>query len=273
MNIRLINLLGILLLGILIGFSSCEDDNDYDFSAIEPIISSLTGPNEVAAHGLTEFPTRYHVPHRGGSTFAWEITGHGGTFVLDERYSSIAYVTFNQSSNLTAATINVTETTMGGKTSPVFSREITLTPFCPYDMDALVGDWTGTAGAHDDELPATTTGNLNELRIGGLAGFVNFSWGENWTDGDGSCVLEFSCGENIAILPQWIGDTDFPDSYGIIGSGTFDPVNDVITLSYEVFYGWDGSSGTSAAEVETVLTKDGKVMSSRVIKPIPDKIN
>jgi hypothetical protein len=274
MKIKILNILTVMLLGMLVMFSSCEDKDDYNYNNIEPIIFSVTGPGVAAAHGLTEFPYRYHVPFRGGSKFDWTITSPAGTatYVKDAQYESIIYATFPQSSDTSAATITVVETTMGGKSSPAFSRNIVLTPFCPYDMDALVGNWTGTSGANDDPLVANKTSKLNELVVKGLAGFVNFSWGENWTKGNGSALLEFDCGEIIKIAPQWIGDTDYPDSYGIIGSGTFNPANQVITLTYQVYWGWTGTSGNSAIGViQTVLTKSGKVLSHKVLEPIPNK--
>lgn len=274
MKIKIKNILGLMLLGLMVMFSSCEEKDDYNYNNIEPIINAITGPGMVAAHGLSEFPYRYLVPHRGGSTFEWTFTSPAGTstFVKDPNYESIVFVTFPQSSDTTFATITVVETTMGGKSSPPISRNIVLTPFCPYDMDALAGNWTGSSGANDDVLVASTNGNLNELVVRGLAGFVYFAWGESWTRGDGSAKLEFSCGDLINIPPQWIGDSDYPDVYGISGGGTFDPVNEVITLVYEVYWGWTGTSGNSAlGEIETVLTRDGKILSSRILNPIGKK--
>ena len=253
MKVKSILLLGVLFLGLMVTFFSCKEKDDYDYNSIEPAIFAITGPGEVAAHGISEFPYTYRVTHRGGSSFNWVVTGHGGTVVLDEEYPSIAYITFNQSSDTTAAIITVTETTAGGKASEPFSRTIVLTPFCPYDMNLLAGEWSGTSSANDPILYATTTGKLNELRIKGLAGFVNFSWGENWTSGDGSCILVFSCGGVIAINNQWIGDTDYPDRYRIQGSGLYDEVAGTITLSYTVYYS-DG--GGTAGNFTTVLTKN-----------------
>jgi len=274
MKIKSLNFLGLVLLGLMIVFSSCEEKEEYDFNAIEPIVNAISGPDMVAAHGVTEFPYRYTVPHRGGSTFAWTVTSPAGNSVIvkDNEYESIAFITFPQSSDTSYAVITVVETTMGGISSPPASRNIVLTPFCPYDMNALAGNWVGSAPSNDEVLVASTTGELNELVVRGLAGFVNFAWGENWTEGDGSALLEFSCGDLIDIKPQWIGDSDFPDVYGIIGSGTIDPVNQVMTLTYEVYWGWTGTSGNSALGViETVLTRDGKVLSSKVVSPIGRK--
>lgn len=273
MKIKILNLLSVMLLGMLVMFSSCEEKDDYDYNAIEPIITAIVGAPMVAAHGVAEFPTRYHVAHRGGSTFNWTVSSPAGNSIIvkDTIFESIAYITFPQSSDTTEATITVVETTMGGMVSPAFSRTIVLTPFCPYNMADFEGNWTGTSPANDDPLIATKTANLNELVIKGLAGFVNFSWGENWVKGDGSALLKFSCGGVIEIPPQWIGDSDYPDVYGIIGGGTYDSANETISLSYEVFYSWTGSTGTSAGTFETVLSRDGKVISQKVNAPIGNK--
>ena len=242
-----------MLIGMSVVFVGCEETSDYDFNAIEPIVGPIVGAGEVAAHGLTDFPTTYSVPHRGGSTFAWSVAVPGGgnsTIVLDQTYSSIAYITFPQSSVLTSATISVVETTMGGKTSPARTRQIVLTPFCPYDMDALVGNWTGSSGANANPVVATRTANLNELRLRGLAGFIQSSWGENWVSGDGSAVIEFICGDLIKIDRQQIGQTDYPDTYFLDGTGTYNPTTRAITLTYVVYY-----TGGNTAPITTTLTK------------------
>lgn len=243
----------VLLLGVMaMAFNSCEEKDDYNYDNIEPKIFAIVGDNVVAASGLTEFPTTYTVAHRGGSTYAWTIGGHGGTYVVDSELPNRVYVTFNQSSDTTAATITVVETTQGGKSSEPFTKNIVLTPFCPYDMSEFEGNWTGTSTDHDAVLVAEATGNLNEIRMSGLAGFVNFDWGENWTAGDGSCVMVFKCGGVVEIPNQWIGDTDYPDIYRIEGGGTYDEVAGTITLDYEVFY---DNGGSSAGSISTVLTK------------------
>ena len=142
MKIRSINILSLIMIGFVILLGSCEEKDDYNFSDIEPVIFSITGPGTAPAHGLTEFPVRFHVPHRGGSSFQWSVTtllGGSATIVIDDKYSSIAYITFTQSDVTDVATITVTETTMGGKTTQL-SREINLTPFCPIP-DEIQGEY------------------------------------------------------------------------------------------------------------------------------------
>lgn len=263
---KAIKYFSILLLSVVVlsltMFSGCSDD-DYDFNAIEPLIISMTGPEMVAAHGLTAFPSTYSIPHRGGSTFEWTVTSPAGNSVIvpDTKFPSIVNITFPQSSDTSSAIISVVETTMGGKKSPAFTKSIVLTPFCPYDMDALVGNWSGTSANNDDPLIAIKTLNLNELIVKGLAGFINFSWGETWTVGDGSCLLKFSCGGLITIERQKLGETDYPDTYFIEGSGTFDPVNVTMTLTYVVYY-----TGGNTSPITTTLSRSGvKSITSNVI--------
>lgn len=251
MKLKTLNIFSLMLMGVLVMLSSCEKEDDYNFDAIEPVVFAINGPDAVSASGETT--ATYSVAHRGGSSFAWEIGGHGGNFVLDETYESIAHVTFNQASDTLEGLITVTETTAGGVTSEPFTRSVVLLPFCPEDMEPFVGNWTGTSGSHDEVLVTSLTGVDNELHITGLAGFVNFSWGENWTDGDGSCVMEFRCGNQVVIERQWIGDSDYPDTYYIDGVGSYDPVAVTIDLTYVVYY-----TGSSTGEITTTLTKDAK---------------
>ncbi|MDZ4204037.1 MAG: hypothetical protein U1C46_04365 [Bacteroidales bacterium] len=236
---------------LLLSLNSCKDD-EYDFNSIEPVVIAITGDAMVAAHGLTAFPTKYTVPHRGGSTFKWTITSPAGnsTIVPDPKYQSIVYVTFPQASDTSSAIIKVVETTMGGKESPAATKNVVLTPFCPYNMDAFVGQLKGTSANNDPILYASKTANLNELVVKGLAGFINFSWGENWTVGDGSCLLKFSCGQLVKIERQKIGETDYPDIYFIEGSGTINPAATSITVSYRVYY-----TGGNTSLITTTLTK------------------
>lgn len=274
MKNKILYILGLMLLSSLVVFNSCEEKDDYNYDNIEPVIFSISGPNPATAHGNDSYPFEYTVAHRGGSTYNWEIGGdHNGTAVLDEEDPSIAYITFDQSSVNTAATITVTETTAGGKVSEPFSMDVDLLAFCPYPMEDYVGDYTGTApGNHAPTVEMVAEEGLNVIRAKGLAYFVPNTWGENWVTGDGSAVLEFGCGDVVNIYPQWIGDTDYPDSYGIAGSGTVDTDAKTITLNYDVSYGWSGTSGTVGASISTVLTLDGKILHQEVkVVPNPKK--
>jgi hypothetical protein len=247
-----------MLVSVATLFQGCKDEA-YDFNAIEPVVMVVNGPTVgVAAHGLLDFPFTYRVPPRGGSSWAWSFDSAkwGGTIIQDPDKPYIAYIVFDQSDVDTEAVIRVVETTMGGVSSPVKELLVNLIAFCPYDMDYWVGEIQGTAGHNDPVMIGSRTPNLNQLRVHGLAGFVNFSWGENWVDGDGSCILDFSCGDNVVIQRQWLGDSDYPDVYFIEGEGpgTIDEAAGTITISYKVYY-----TGSSTGVITTTLTKiDGK---------------
>ena len=64
---------------------------DYDFSAIDPVVRGLSGPAEFAASGLAA--ARYTVNARTGSTYAWTITGANveSTTVVDG-YSDVMVI-------------------------------------------------------------------------------------------------------------------------------------------------------------------------------------
>ena len=240
-------------------FSACEKppvelaNEEYDYNKIIPVVSAIAGPTTVAAHGLSEFPYSYSAPTRGGSSWAWTVTtltGTGTAEITLEENGRIAKINFPQRSAADVATISVIETTLGGVSSVAQTLEVDLEAFCPYLWADYAGNYTGTSGSHSDPVVFTATSDLNHFKVEGLADFVYSSWGESWTSGDGSCIASFSCGDVFTILNQVIGDTDYPDTYLIDGTGTVDPVNKTISLVYTVYY-----TGGSVAGITTVLTK------------------
>ena len=247
------------LVVITLMFSACEKspveeaNEDYDYSKIIPLVSAIAGPTAVAAHGLSEFPYTYSAPTRGGSSWAWTVTtlaGTGAAEITLEENGRIAKINFPQRSVVDTATISVIETTMGGVSSVPQTLKVALEAFCPYLWADWAGNYTGTSGAHSDPVIFTATSDLNHFKVDGLADFVYSSWGENWTSGDGSCIASFSCGDVFTILKQEVGDTDYPDTYLIDGTGIVDPVNKTISLVYTVYY-----TGGSVDDITTVLTK------------------
>jgi hypothetical protein len=220
----------------------------YDYNAIQPkVLNGIVGADVVNQTFTLNYTIGYY---RGGSTWNWSVEGASIVSVSeDTRTAAVEFPTEG------TAKVIVTETTMGGVTSEPVSKEVTVQRFCPYDMAALAGDYTGTEpDQHGQTVTMEQTSTLNELRVYNLAWFVPNAWGENWVTGDGSCIMKFSCGEEIVIEPQWIGDSDYPDVYGIKGSGTFDPNTKTIILTYDVAYGWDGSDGSWNGPWTTTLT-------------------
>lgn len=268
MKIKSINILSLIMIGFVILLGSCEEKDDYNFDGIDPIIFSITGPGTVAAHGLTDFPYRYHVPHRGGSTFNWSVTtllGASATIVLDDEYPSIAYITFDQSSVEDVATISVTETTMGGKTSPVLTTDVTLTPFCPEDMEPWAGTWVSDNGLDHDELEVTVPPQtLNTLVIDGLLGWlVEISWAETWDPtqgGVGKTRIEFDCGNVIIVPEQLLGTTFEWGPYWISGEGTYDPEEMTMTIVYNIAWSQGGDVwNTFESNLEMGGTKSARI--------------
>lgn len=187
----------------------------------------------------------------------------GHQYLFGLRITSKEGVTFETLEIINGALRRKLSTNIRNYPGAAYEALVRAYRFCSYPVDDYVGTWTGTAGAHAEELVTEVTGEPNKLRIFGLADFVESSWGENWLEGDGSCVMEFSCGDIVTIEKQWIGDSDFPDEYFIEGSGTFDPETMTINLVYEVFY-----TGGSVAGIETRLTL-GAEKSLRAASEIP----
>ncbi len=247
-----------LLMGVLVFFSACEDDNDYDFDTIVPVIMSITGPDAVDAHGLTEFPTRYHVPHRGGSTFEWSVTrdsGDGATIVIDEEHSSIARIVFEQSDTDDVAHITVVETTMGGLTSEPFTTPVNLRPFCPVDMSVFAGVWDSHNLLGDEDYGVTpveieeVTGTLNTMSIKGFFDWVAVGfWDENWipdVGGGGNFIIAVDCEYPNISGHQLLGETYEWGEYWIEYEGTLDPDNDIIVIYYDIAWSADGDPWNS----------------------------
>jgi len=136
-------------------FSACEKppieeaNEEYDYSKIVPIVSSIAGPTAVAAHGLSEFPYTYSAPTRGGSTWAWTVTtlaGTGAAEITLEESGRIAKINFPQRSAADVATVSVIETTLGGSSSVAKTLDVDLNAFCPYLWADYAGNYTGTSG-------------------------------------------------------------------------------------------------------------------------------
>ncbi len=263
MKLKTLNIFSLMLMGVLVMLSSCEKEDDYNFDAIEPIIFSMDGPPLLAAHGLPEFPEKYSVAHRGGSSFDWTLGGHGGTYVVDDDFESIIYVTWNQSDADTEGTITVTETTAGGVTSDPFTYTVTLTAFCPEVMDTWGGDWVShnflgetDYGYEDVEVEVVGTA-LNTLKLNAFFDWVTVGfWEENWIPGEGNegnAIIEFDCGNTVKIDSQLLGVTYEWGPYWLWGEGTFDPDTKTIVLNYSIGWAegdeWNSFTATLTREI------------------------
>jgi hypothetical protein len=239
-------------------FAGCEETRmekaqDYDFDKIDPIISGLTGTQLVVAGGIAA--ERYEINARTGSVYTWAVIGHPAVITEIEGYNQYIDILFEQTSvAVEDVLITVYETTIGGLVSDPDTLIVDLDPFCPMDVELFVGDYAGTLSWHADVITMEATGVPNEVRVYELGEFIQVSWGENWTAGDGSCLLQFVCDDKVMIPFQWIGDTDYPDVYVIEGAGTVDYDKKEITLTYEIWWGGGPDDGGSANAGTTVLT-------------------
>lgn len=284
---KIIKYIAFILAGVaFISLSSCEEDQDrLIFDQVLAAFENITGDFAVQdiADATYEVTVQLTNPAKTDMTYSISVVDTSTTAVAGTHFSLPESVTV--SAGETEGTFNITGIYSGFTddvltlaiqlSGDVFSQEkslmtLSLRRLCIYTMDDFAGDYTGTSPYHAPTITMEATGNFNELRVYGLGYFVPTYWGENWVVGDGSCLMEFTCGDLIVISPQWIGDSDFPDVYGIIGDGTVDVDAKVITLDWELFYGWDGSTGITVFDVQsTTLTLNGKML--EVIKEIQVK--
>jgi len=252
LNISIV-FLGAILLAI--GFNSCEEENDYNWSTYAPVIEGgITGPTEVYASGLVA--SNYSINARGGSTFEWTLIGSTGTIVNDDDNYSAA-ITWDPVSDTTYAMVTVVETTSGGVSSEPDTVEVTLYEFCALPnniIDDLMGSFVGSDDddgtwygplAQPFELTKVDEGSwsMTGLFFGKYDG-----WG-TLTDG-GSAVVNFTpVGPDLVIEYQYYltNDEGADWVYWIEGEGTWSNcgANPQIILYYDIE--WhdpaDGSSG------------------------------
>jgi len=259
-----IYLIGSLLFAFMIAFTACEED-DYDFDAIEPVIKDIEGPGVLIAHGDPDFGSRYRVPYRGGSTWDWSGSSSEGeaTIIQDEEYGNIAYVTFPATGYEDQGEITIVETTYGGVESEPATKEVTLTPFCPEDMEPWAGTWYSDnpldAAVLEAEVDETA---LNTLIIDGfLLYLVEDIWEETIIEGvggEGKTTIEFDCDNVINIDEQVLFETEEWQEYWIRGEGEFDPDQETMTITYDIFWAPGGDAWDTFTSVLTRDEKTGK---------------
>lgn len=207
----------------------------YDFNAIDPIISGLSGPAEFAASGLAA--ARYTVHQRTGSTYAWTVTG-GDVLSISPvpGYPGYVDILYAQSSvDVDGVVVSVTETTSGGKTSPAVTMNTDLKAFCPLTVADFVGTWTGTEdgdGAGDVTVTMEKGAGADEIVVKAIDGTPQFlsnvfiGWGEVFQPGignEGDIILHINeLNGAISInLDYWGQTLPGPYDYWTTGSGTW----------------------------------------------------
>ena len=235
----------------LLFLSNCKDEDNYNYDKIEPgLVNGISGPQTAKADGFTSYD--YSVIHRGGSEYEWSSNNKDLVLKIekDPKYPNKASIIYEELHDSSKVNITVKETTSGNKTATV-KDTIQLLPFCPYSTSKWNGNWS-SSNTQDvaETVYADTTDKPNQLRLYGLADFVTSRWGESWVNGDGSCVVRLCCEEEVRIDQQWIGDSNYPDTYKIQGKGTIDKSAQMITLSYDVIY----AGGSGYKHINTTLT-------------------
>lgn len=241
---------------------------DYDFSAIDPVVSGLTGPSEFAASGLAA--ARYKVNARTGSTYAWTVTGANvdASTVVDG-YPGWVDVLYSQSSvDVDGVTVSVVETTSGGKTSEAVSMTTDLKAFCPMTVNDFVGTWAGTEGgdgAGDITVTFEKGAGADEILVPATDGIPAFlsnifiGWGETFQPGfgnEGDIILHINelNGAITIDLDYWGQTLPGPWDYWTVGSGSWSGCGDAPTISMTFGLDWD-ETGTAQYESTISLTK------------------
>lgn len=125
---------------ILFGYNSCKEDDDYDFSKIEPVIKLLTG----TAMPMQGRHYEFTATTRGGSTYAWESALNAEVIAYPGAVGSWkTYIYFPDviSTDEDPEIISVTETTMGSVQSDPKTFQIdSVMPFkaLPISGSAIV---------------------------------------------------------------------------------------------------------------------------------------
>jgi len=253
-------------------FSSCEEtpmekaQNAYDASMVVPAVLSTTGPSLALQTKSYDFGVSYY---RAGSTWNWTATDATVQSVSEDTRS--AKVLFDKLPASGKAFVNVTETTVGGKTSDVKAIEVKVDPFCPVTINDLVGSWNIV---ETGSYPRTTTAEViagtgaNQIivkavaGIPGLLGGIFLDWGEAFQAAiapGGDVTLDVNLDNGAVTVPftYWGQTLPGPWDYWYFGTGTWDGCGATpkITLaSFKLDY--DGvAPGVARSTNAVVMTK------------------
>ncbi|MBN1143600.1 MAG: hypothetical protein JXA72_04230 [Bacteroidales bacterium] len=128
---------------ILFGYNGCKEDDDYDFSKIEPVIKVVTG----AALPMQGRHYEFTATTRGGSTYAWESVLNAEVVTYPGAVGSWkTYIYFPDviSTDQDPEVISVTETTMGGIQSD--PKTFQIDSVIPFTALPILGDTLVNAG-------------------------------------------------------------------------------------------------------------------------------
>ncbi|HOO98362.1 MAG TPA: hypothetical protein PLV06_12910 [Bacteroidales bacterium] len=281
-------LYGFALVLISVGLlTSCETDMEkaqeaYDASQVVPKIMGATGPGIA----LQTFSYQYKVTYsRAGSTWDWTVTG--GTIESVSSDTKTITVLYSAIPANDTALISVTETTVGGVTSPSYTLKTHVKPYCPLTNGVadLVGTWTGD-DAWYESLITTEANGTTGLKVSHMnEWFMQDWWGEEITAG-GTIEMTVNIDGTVVIPRQYIFTTLYdgdPYDYEIDGSGTWDNcgASPAMVIIYNVYYEGENECFAApysptylpttyfTADIELDVTKSKQSVASRPVLKSP----
>jgi hypothetical protein len=238
---------------VFLSFTSCEDDNNnYNYDAIEPGKQLITGPDSITGNGVTEF--EFVALARGGSKYAWTVLS--GPVVLRQSADTphVAFIKANASTASMPASIMVVETTEGGKTGTSDTINFKIMQYCQYAGKA---NFTGkfrckelVTGITDDEeydskiiasYPGRTYGGDTLL----ITRFCEFAL-------EVKIVLSGNYDQKVTIIKEKqvaeYGE-GLSITYEVEGEGTYDNCTRSLYLTYKLYV--DGSYYNTGMQIYT----------------------
>ena len=229
-----------------------EEEFVYDASSVVPVVQGFSGPSAASANNVTEY--EYGVNPRGGSSYNFSLVGATAlTLTPVEGKSHKATIVYKESPVDLDAFVIVVETASNGKVSEPDSVAVTVSAYCSYNAQSLIGTLPGIDGRNGADYASqalvSAAGSDELFGVTGLAfeWMVDY-WGETITNSE---VVEMQLdplGLFITIPDQyymstlWNGD---PYDYSISGSGLVHACTNEITITYNL-------SGVSGDFVATV---------------------
>lgn len=226
---KYIPILGLFLLGAAVVITSCNKEDDYDFSKVEPGKTAITGPETV----YTGFDFTFSATIRGGSTYNWEKVSGDYTVVGDGYNATVSSTAANDGTGV----LKCTETTQGGIVGIPDTISFAIAKFCAFDINTFTGAYTcdetgyGAYGVGLTIDPDNENAVLND----------NF-W--DWAAAGEVIRYEFS-GDVDQIVTVPLQDFVYGDgSAGTVeGSGTYDGCTGTMHVEYNVVY--DGADNAT----------------------------
>ncbi len=233
-------------------FSTCEKtpmekaQDAYDASMVVPAVLKVTGP----ALALQTFPYDFTIGYdRAGSSWNWSAVDATVQSVSADKKT--ATILFDVLPANDTALVKVTETTIGGTTSPEKIIKVKVDPFCPLanGLADLAGAWEGDDGGGGGYVyPSIITSALDgeTFTITGIGdGFIADFWGEPVVT-PGDVTVTVNPNGTLTIPRQFVFTTVYKDvlyDYEIAGTGTWDNcgATPAMKITYDIYYPGDAA--------------------------------